>query len=58
MLTVDNLGGVLHFFHHSAVSSELFDFIIECCLVENLAAIAEHVKHVCLPWSRLAHMLY
>lgn len=44
MLTLNNPGGVPHFFYRSTVSSELFDFIVECCLSENSAAIAEHVK--------------
>ena len=58
MLTIDNSGGVPHFFHRSAVFSKLFDFIIECRLAENSAAIAEHIKRVCLPQSRPACMLY
>ena len=58
MLTVDNSGGMPHFFHRSVVSSKLFDFIVECRLVENSAAIAEHIKRVCLPWSRLVRTLY
>ncbi|PIL26811.1 hypothetical protein GSI_11072 [Ganoderma sinense ZZ0214-1] len=36
--------GVPHFFHRTAVTSELFDFIVESRLSENSAAIAEHVK--------------
>ncbi|PIL30720.1 hypothetical protein GSI_06888 [Ganoderma sinense ZZ0214-1] len=38
--------GVPHFFRRSAVSPELFDFIVESRLSENAAAIAEHVKQL------------
>ena len=53
MVASDNPGGVPHFFHCSMVSSELFDFVVKCCLSENSATIAKHIKHVCSIWLEL-----